>query len=140
MRCKLCRRLVALHGTSHAASPSPRSPLDRGGTRSRPQSILHTWKEHQMHDKDMVVATFRDRESAERAIRAASERGYRESDIHVMMSDDTRKRHFSDEKIGNKALEGTGVGAMTGGAVGATILGIIAAGTSVAVPGLGLLI
>ena len=93
-----------------------------------------------MHDNDMVVGTFRDRGSAERAIETAKDRGYGDDEIHVMMSDDTRTRYFGDVKSGNKALEGTGIGAVTGGAVGATILGIIAAGTSVAVPGVGLLI
>lgn len=93
-----------------------------------------------MADREMIIGSFEDRDAAERAYRSASERGYRENDVHVMMSDDTRKRHFTDDKIGNKSLEGTGVGAVAGGALGATIMGIIAAGTSVAVPGLGLLI
>ena len=93
-----------------------------------------------MHDREMVLGTFQDREAAERAYRVALDRGYGDRDIHVIMSDDTRKRHFAGDKIGNKALEGTGVGAATGGAVGATILGIIAAGSAVAVPGIGLLI
>jgi hypothetical protein len=90
----------------------------------------------------MVTGMFRDRESAERAYGRLSERGYREDDVHVMMSDETRKKHFKDKdsKLGNKALEGTGVGAVTGGAIGATLMGIIAAGTSLAVPGVGLVI
>jgi hypothetical protein len=91
-------------------------------------------------DRDMVTGMFRDRDAAERAYRTARERGYTDDDLHVIMSDDTRKRHFADHKMGNKAAEGTGVGAMAGGAIGATIMGIIAAGTAVSVPGIGLLI
>jgi hypothetical protein len=75
------------------------------------------------------------------------ERGYRDEDINIMMSDDTRKKYFSNNSdngeetnFGNKALEGAGTGTAIGGAIGATA-GIIAAlGTSIAIPGLGLII
>lgn len=90
---------------------------------------------------------FRDRESAERAYNALHERGYSKDDVNLMMSDDTRKRHFSDDKdnrdnseLGNKALEGTGVGSAIGGTVGAVIGAVAAIGTSIALPGLGLII
>jgi hypothetical protein len=97
----------------------------------------------------VVTGTFRDRESAERAYNAISARGYKSDDIHVLMTDDTRKRLFkdakdtkdgNDTKLGNKALEGAGVGGAIGGAVGATAVGLAAAATSLVIPGLGLLI
>ena len=90
----------------------------------------------------MLTGMFPDRESTENAYRALDERGYTTDDINLLMSDETRKKHFSKGKteIGNKALEGAGTGSAIGGAVGATI-GIIAAiGTSVLIPGLGLVI
>jgi hypothetical protein len=90
----------------------------------------------------MVTSSFRDRDDAERAYRSLKERGYDDKDIHVLMSDDTRKRYFhkDDDGVGNKALEGAGVGGATGGVLGATIVGIMAAGSTLALPGLGLVI
>lgn len=96
-----------------------------------------------------LTGSFKDRASAERAYNRMYERGYTDKDINVMMSDDTRKRHFESDKnkdssdesrFGTKALEGAGTGAGIGGAIGAAA-GIIAAiGTSIAIPGLGLVI
>ena len=89
-----------------------------------------------------VTGSFRDRDSAERAYEDLKSRGYTEKDIHVFMSDDTRKRHFTDDHsgMGNKAAEGAGIGGATGGVLGATITAIAAAGASLAVPGVGLVI
>lgn len=91
----------------------------------------------------MVTGLFPDRESAERAYGSVTKRGYGQDDVNLVMSDDTRKKHFADGKeteLGNKALEGAGVGAGIGGAVGATLAAIAAIGTTLALPGLGLLI
>ena len=91
----------------------------------------------------MVTSSFRDRESADRAYSDLVRKGYTEKDIHVMMSEDTRKRLAGkDVKLehGNKAMEGAGVGGAVGGALGATLLGVAAAATTIAVPGLGLVI
>ena len=87
---------------------------------------------------------FKDRSSAERAYQALHERGYHKDDVHLMMSDDTRKTHFGDNnehtELGDKAMEGAGVGSAIGGTAGAIIGAIAAIGTSVALPGLGLII
>jgi hypothetical protein len=100
-------------------------------------------------DNLMVTGMFRDRESAERAYNALHQRGYTKDDVNLMMSDETRKRHFGsdtkeydkdDTELGNKALEGTGVGSAIGGTIGAVIGAVAAIGTSVALPGLGLVI
>jgi hypothetical protein len=91
----------------------------------------------------MVTGTFKDRDSAERAYQSLASRGYSQDDVNLMMSDDTRKKYFVDGReteLGNKALEGAGTGAAIGGAVGATLAAIAAIGTSVALPGLGLLV
>ena len=94
-------------------------------------------------DRRIVTSTFRDRESAERAYDAIAARGYDKDDIHVIMTDDTRKRLFKDgkeTKMGNKALEGAGVGGAVGGAVGAAAVGFAAAAAALTVPGIGLVI
>ena len=92
----------------------------------------------------MVTGMFRDRESAERAYGSLTSRGYDKDDVNLLMSDDTRKKHFTDDgretELGNKALEGAGTGAAIGGTVGATLAAIAAIGTSVALPGLGLIV
>lgn len=92
------------------------------------------------HGGDILTCMYNDRDSAQRAYESARARGYRDDEIHMLMSDETRKRHFGELKTGNKSLEGTGVGAMTGGAIGAAVMGFLAAGTTLAIPGIGLLI
>ena len=93
----------------------------------------------------MVTGLFRDRESAERAYSSLSTRGYSKDDVNLLMSDETRKTHFAgssagDTELGDKALEGAGVGSAIGGTVGAVLAAIAAIGTSVALPGLGLVV
>lgn len=92
----------------------------------------------------MVTGLFPDRESAERAYGAVTERGYGQDDVNLVMSEDTRKKHFSvddrETELGNKALEGAGTGAAVGGTVGAALAAIAAIGTTLALPGLGLVV
>ncbi|MBK8636293.1 MAG: hypothetical protein IPN72_23215 [Saprospiraceae bacterium] len=45
-------------------------------------------------DRRMLTGMFQDRESSERAYNAMHERGYSEDDIDLMMSDETRKKHW----------------------------------------------
>lgn len=87
---------------------------------------------------------FADRENAENAYNTLKDKGYSNEDINLIMSDDTRKKHFADEdvetELGTKAMEGAGKGSAIGGTIGA-IAGIVAAlGTSLLIPGLGLVI
>jgi hypothetical protein len=91
----------------------------------------------------MVTGLFRDRESAERAYNSVTTRGYNDKDVNLLMSDETRDKHFvegRETELGNKALEGAGTGAAIGGTVGATLAAIAAIGTTLALPGLGLLV
>jgi hypothetical protein len=91
----------------------------------------------------MVTGLFKDRESAERAYGSVTGRGYTQDEVNLLMSDETRKKHFIDGReteMGNKALEGAGTGAAIGGTVGATLAAIAAIGTTLALPGLGLLV
>lgn len=92
----------------------------------------------------MVTGLFPDRTSAERAYESVSSRGYSKDDVNLVMSDDTRKKHFNEAgtrtELGTKAAEGAGVGGAVGGTIGAVLGAIAAVGTSIAIPGLGLVI
>ena len=101
--------------------------------------------ERRSEDRPWVTGMFRDRESAERAYASARSRGYAEDDVNLMMSDEARKRHFKDDdrvetELGNKALEGAGTGAAIGGTLGAVVAALAAGVSSVALPGIGLVI
>jgi hypothetical protein len=98
-----------------------------------------------MEDSRVVTGLFPDRDSAERAYQNVSDRGYQREDVNLVMSDETRKRHFGEgsdrsTELGNKAAEGAGIGGAIGGTLGAIAAAVVAVGTSVALPGLGLVI
>jgi hypothetical protein len=99
--------------------------------------------ENSTTDSGMLTGMFRDRESTENAYNELQERGYSKDEINVIMSDETRKKQFSGDQeteLGTKAAEGAGKGSAIGGTVGA-IAGVIAAiGTSLVIPGLGIVI
>lgn len=93
-------------------------------------------------NRRMLTGMFNDPESTENAYRNLRDRGYTDEDINLMMSDETRKKYYSkgESEIGTKAMEGAGTGSAIGGTIGA-IAGVIAAlGTSVLIPGLGIII
>jgi len=101
--------------------------------------------ENTTNNKFIVTGLFKDNRSAECAYDALSERGYGKDDADVMMSDQTRDKYYSgaaaeDTELGSKAMEGTGTGAAIGGTLGAIIAGIAAIGTSVVLPGIGLIV
>ncbi|HXG84054.1 MAG TPA: hypothetical protein VNI84_08505, partial [Pyrinomonadaceae bacterium] len=76
--------------------------------------------ENTTNNKFIVTGLFKDKDSAECAYNALSERGYDKDDADVMMSNETRDRYYSsygaadDTELGSKALEGTGTGAAIG--------------------------
>jgi hypothetical protein len=91
----------------------------------------------------MVTGLFTDSESVERAYQSVVQRGYDTGDVNVVMSDDTRRRYFSDDRqiktdLGRKAAEGGELGGPTGGRIGILIPIFAAVGASLALPGLGL--
>ena len=96
------------------------------------------------NERPLMTGLFPDRESAERGYSSLSERGYTKDDINVVMSEDTKKKHFAaagaETELGNKAAEGAGVGGAIGGTLGAIAAAVAAVGTTIAVPGLGLVI
>ena len=91
----------------------------------------------------VLTGMFRDRDSAERAYNSAISRGYSKDDVNLLMSDQTRDTYFADgddTAMGSKALEGAGTGSAIGGTLGAIIAGVAAIGTSVLLPGIGLVV
>ena len=91
-----------------------------------------------------VTGLYSTPESASKAYNELTSRhGYKSDDINVLMSDETRKRHFGDVKPGtelsggSKAAEGFGKGSAIGGGIGAALFAV---GTSVLIPGLGLVV
>jgi len=90
----------------------------------------------------MLTGMFSDRESTENAYDTLHKRGYTKDDINLVMSDETREKHFSkgETEVGTKAMEGAGKGSAIGGVVGAAVGVIAAIGTSILIPGLGLVI
>ena len=109
--------------------------LENRGERENAEGRAH-------QSSNQVFGTFKDRDSAERAYNSLGSRGYTDKDVNLMMTDETRQKYFSDQDtaLGSKAMEG----ASTGAAIGGTTMGILGAlaaiGTSVALPGLGLIL
>jgi hypothetical protein len=84
----------------------------------------------------ILTGLFHDRDSAERAYGSLVGRGYGRDDVSLLMSDETRKRHFANPEaqrsdLGTKAAEGMGVGAVTGGGIGALLAGLAVSTTGV---------
>jgi hypothetical protein len=96
-------------------------------------------------DRKMVTGIFHDSASVERAYEAATGFGYDKGDINVVMSDDTRKRYFSEDRpidtdLARKTAEGGELGGPKGGRISILIPILAAVGTTVALSGLGLVI
>jgi len=99
---------------------------------------------------DFLTGSFRDHGTAERAYNRLQDRGYTDQEITIMMSDATRKKYFGkesqieeDEKLrsyGNETAEGTGIGPANRQVAGTTTGMSAAIGTSLIIPGLGLII
>lgn len=98
------------------------------------------------YNNQYVSKVFRTREEADSAYNNLYSKGYSEKDINILMSDDTRDRHFSnhddnhDTALGDKVAENAGKGSIIGGGVGAVVGAIAAIGSNVLLPGLGLII
>jgi uncharacterized protein YjbJ (UPF0337 family) len=114
----------------------------QNGGESRPRPSDSTWS-----NKNLVTGLYDTPDAAGKAYQDLTGRhGYKADDISVVMSDDTRKRHFGDVKPGqefkegSKAAEGAGIGGGIGLGVGAALGALVAAATAIAIPGLGLVV
>ncbi|MCA1594523.1 MAG: hypothetical protein LC754_18225 [Acidobacteria bacterium] len=87
----------------------------------------------------LVTGVFKTRVAAEAAVDAILKRGYTRDDISVLMSDATKNKEFAIE-TGTRAADGAGIGGAVGGTIGAVLAALAAVGTSIALPGLGLIV
>lgn len=96
------------------------------------------------NDNRFTTELFANRDAAERAYQTALKDGYTDDDINVIMSEDSKNKYYSsplaDKAEANESLEGAGVGGAVGAAVGGTLAAVAAVGTSLAIPGLGLIV
>ncbi|HYV38975.1 MAG TPA: hypothetical protein VE988_25040 [Gemmataceae bacterium] len=95
--------------------------------------------------RQMVTVVFRNRLDAERAFDILHTMGYTESEINVLMSEKTRATYYSGEdkdrfETSSAVGEGAAIGGAVGTAVGATLAAVAAIGTSLLVPGLGIIV
>lgn len=102
--------------------------------------VLTTRKEEQT-----LVGLFRDKLDAERAYDVVMDMGYGSDQINVVMSEETRNRHFmtdisADTKIRDRELEVVGVSSAIGSMVGGLVGVLAAMGISIPLPGLGLVV
>jgi hypothetical protein len=97
----------------------------------------------------MVTAVFQDRFNAHAAYDWLVSQSYTSNEINLLMSADTKSKFYSDteaegtkgkHKAGTHAAEGVAAGGAIGTAVGAAAAAIAAIGTSLIVPGLGLVV
>ena len=98
-------------------------------------------------NENLVTGMYASPDAAGKAYQDLTTRhGYKANDISVLMSEDTRTRHFGDVKPGHefkegsKAAEGAGIGGGIGIGVGAAVGALVAAATAIAIPGLGLVV
>lgn len=93
-----------------------------------------------------VSGVFDELEDAERAVAALERRGMPRDRVSVLMSEETRRRYATGNgnrleiEKGTKAAEGLGKGGAVGGVLGGVLGALLAVGTSVAIPGLGLVV
>lgn len=87
----------------------------------------------------LVTGLFKSRAAAEAAVDALIKRGYTHNDVSVLMSDATKSKEFAVQTKSH-AADGAGIGGAVGGTIGAVLAAIVAVGTSIAIPGLGLVV
>ncbi len=94
----------------------------------------------------MITGVFRDRTAAQATYQWLLDQGYAASELNVLMSDKTRSSYAAEEDhedmahAGNQAVEGMAIGGAVGTAVGAGLAALAALGTSIVLPGLGLIV
>lgn len=133
------------------------STMERSGERDIGESKIRQEYNNVLDESDgdrnasarsgFVSGMYSSPEHAQRAYDDLTTRhGYKANEISVLMSDDSRKRYYGDVKPGteleqgSKASEGAGVGGGIGMGVGAALGALFAVGTSLVIPGLGLVV
>jgi hypothetical protein len=92
----------------------------------------------------IVSAIFGESDDAETAYSETRDHGYEPEELTVLMSEQARDEYFPAENVvmerEHKTLEGTGAGGAIGAVVGAVAGAIAAIGTTILIPGLGLVV
>lgn len=89
----------------------------------------------------LVNAAFTNRNDAQKAYDELIYRGYKPEEINVIISDDTHRLHYEEsvsEKPVHSTMENAGIGSAIGGTAGAIAGALIAIGSTVVIPGLGI--
>lgn len=96
----------------------------------------------QNHDVFLTTELFETKEEAEKAYNDALAMGYKPTDINVFMSKESQNKYYDSVlvKEGTKAGSGASIGGASGAALGGIIAALAAMGTSLVVPGLGLVV
>ncbi len=82
---------------------------------------------------------------AENAYKELLNKGYKKEDITLIMSEETHKNHFINEKnvetnVPTKTIQGMGIGGAVGGTLGAIAAALAGVGTTLIIPGLNIAI
>src|SRR5262245_1654592 len=90
-----------------------------------------------------LTALFKKREDADSAYEWLLKNGYNSSDVHLLMSEETRQKyHYAEatepETTEEDAVVGLETGAAVGGGLGAALGTVAAVGAAVIIPGMGL--
>jgi hypothetical protein len=100
--------------------------------------------ETKINSDTLMTGMFKNKNDADQAYMALQLRGYGSNEIYLLMSEDTKNNHFENgihtTTIGNKALAGIGAGSAIGMTVGAVTAAIGVIGSSLVIPGIGLVI
>jgi hypothetical protein len=97
-------------------------------------------------DDGVIMALFNSPRTVESIYEELLESGYKKEDIDLVMSPDTQSKYLSNVKssdntnFGNKSVEALGIGAAIGGSVGALAAALVAAGTTLTIPPLGIIV
>lgn len=91
-----------------------------------------------MATSKVITAVFDRRVEAETALRKLEQNGFSEKQVTLLVSEETRGKHFGIERNA-KTDEGAAAGAAIGGLTGALYLGLASAGTLL-IPGLNLVV
>ncbi|MCF0070926.1 hypothetical protein LZD49_10620 [Dyadobacter sp. CY261] len=89
----------------------------------------------------LVNAVFSNRIDAQKAYDELMYRGYKPDEINVIVSDETHRIHHEEIETSNPAhstIENAGIGSVVGGTAGAIAGAVIAIGTTIVIPGLGI--
>lgn len=85
-----------------------------------------------------IIGIFGDRSGADIAYDVLTNKGYTREDINILMSEDTKNDYMDRTSPLDSTLKEAAVGSAIGGTIGAIVGAIATIGTSIVIPGIGL--